>query len=146
MRIVKAETLAAPVKETMDDVRKMKVWVEKVFRGKLFIEPVLIDRASYKTDYRLLSKQEEKDYCQILRKEGDEKSQILIAPEMELPPLLKELIARETGKTDVKMMVKMGLSKNKNHRIAKPGETPTLEIPINIGKPKSPSLYEGLEL
>lgn len=143
-RIIKAEALAAPVNETMDDVRKMKVWVQKVFRGKLFENPVLIESVSYKCDYKLLSKIEERDYCQILG--NHTKDEVLIAPKMELPPLLKELIARETGKTDIKMNVKIFDTHNKKHRLAKEGEKPTLEIPINIGKPKVSSLYKGLEL
>jgi small subunit ribosomal protein S34 len=143
-RIVKAEALSAPVNESIDDVRKMKVWVQKVFRGRLFKNPVLIESASYKCDYKLLSKKEEKDYCQILTENSQDVK--LIAPEMEVPPLLKELISRETGKNDVKMKLSLKYSYNKQYRIAQEDEKPTVQFPINIGKPLSPSLYKGLEL
>lgn len=144
-RIIKAEPLAAPLNESMDDVRKMKVWVQKVFRGRLYPGTKLIESASYKCDYKLLSKKEEKDYCQILTEHTRDAE--LIAPQMDLPPLLKELILRETGKSDVKMNVYINEdSDNKKYRIAKENEKTTIEIPINIGKPKSPSLYQGIEL
>ena len=143
-RIQKIETLDAPVVETMDENRKMKVWVQKVFRGRLYEHPVEIERVSYKTDYRLLSKHEEKDYCQIIENFSNDK--VLIASKMELPPLLKEMIKREKGDNDPKMPVKIKSSHNKLHRLAKEGEKPTLVIPINIGKPASPSLYEGINL
>lgn len=143
-RILKIETLDVPLVETMDENRKMKVWVEKVFRGKLYEQPVLIERASYKTDYRLLSKREEKDYCQITEKFSNEK--ILIAPEMELPPLLKEMVSREKGEKNPKMPVKIKPGHNKLHRVARDGEMPNVELQINIGKPVSPTLYKGLKL
>lgn len=143
-RILRIETLQAPVVETMDENRKMKVWVQKVFRGKLYPNPVEIERASYKSDYRLLPKNEEKDYCQILDEYSNDK--ILIAPTMDLPPLLKEMITKEKGEKNPKMNVKIKDGHNKLHRIAKEDETPTLEIPINIGKPLSPNLYKGINL
>lgn len=143
-RIQKIETLDAPLVESMDENRKMKVWVQKVFRGRLYKNPVEIERASYKTDYRLLSKHEEKDYCQIIEDFSNDK--VLIANKMELPPLLKEMISREKGEKNPQMQVKIKCGHNKLHRLARDGEKPTLEIPINIGKPASLSLYEGIKL
>ncbi|KAG5676760.1 hypothetical protein PVAND_006569 [Polypedilum vanderplanki] len=137
-RILQVETL--PNQEN----RKIKVVAEKVFRGKKYANPVVIESASYKTDYRLLSKKEENDYCQIL---CDQKDNVkIIEPEMEFPPLLKEFLIKETGNKDIKMKVHLKKGHNKNHRLALEGEKADIKIPIDIGKPISPSLYEGLNM
>lgn len=148
-RILAVETLDTPkcddeLKKDFDYLRKVKVTCEKVFRGKRFEKPTIIEAASYKTDFRLLSKKEEKDYCQVIGTHSSEEK--LLSPEMDLPPLLKELLIKE-GKTNLKM--KTVIQKdilNKKHRIAKEGETPNVEVTINIGKPVSPNLYKGLNL
>lgn len=119
--------------------------VEKVFRGKKFDEPVNIRASSYKADFRLLSKAEEAEYCK--QKPTEMK---LISPVMELPPLLKEFVMKETGRSDVKMKVhhKQNKSSYSSARLAKEGEKPDIVVAMGLGTPhpKSKSLYEGLEL
>jgi Mitochondrial 28S ribosomal protein S34 len=120
------------------------VLVEKVFRGRKYEKPVLIESASYKTDYRLLSKKEEQDYCQVL--EVHSNSKILIAPFIDVPPLLRELFRKETGKEDIKMKTAILNRSNKKHRVAKEGEKPDLEPTIDLRNPVSPSLFEGCNM
>ena len=125
-------------------MRKMRVTVEKVFRGLRHETPTVIESASYKTDYRLLSKKEEKDYCQVLGNMTHEKK--IIPSEMDLPPLLRELLIKE-GKTNLKMITKVrDDKKNNTFRVAKEGETPTQELTIGLKNPTSPRLFEGLNL
>lgn len=65
---------------------------------------------------------------------------------MEFPPLLKEFVMKETGKSDVKMKVKIDESMYKIVRTAREGETPNVELVMGVGKPhpSAKSLYEGL--
>lgn len=102
-----------------------------------------LERASYKTDYRLLSKKEELDYCKVEKTEKDIK---LINPEMEFPPLLKQFLIKETGNENIKLKVHLKGGHNKFYRLAKEGEKPDITIPMDIGKPASPELYKGLNL
>lgn len=68
--------------------------MENTFRGKLGPKPVLIERASYKWDYRLIPKDEEVNYT--LKTATKQESSTRILPRtMEFPPLLKELVARD---------------------------------------------------
>lgn len=102
-----------------------------------------LNSATYKNDYRLLSKKEEADYCKV------EPHQIkLLAPTMDLPPLLKQMVKKETGVAEPKMKVKFTPAPYKSTRLAKEGEQPDINIPINIGKPhpKGVKLYEGVQL
>lgn len=96
--------------------------------------------ASYKTDYRLLSKSEESDYCKIV----DCKEKIL-PNTMDFPPLLKHFLMQETGKTEAELKLKVvhKEGRDKISRLAKDGETPNINLSINVGKPSSANLYEG---
>ncbi len=143
-RIIKVETLKDAPEGSYEEERKMKVWAQKVFRGRLYPKPLLLESATYKSDFKLLPKREEKDYCQIISDRTDELK--IVASTMELPPLLKELVRRETGNENVRMNVRIKKSSNRFYRKAKEGETPTMELPIGIGKPLSPELYKGIEL
>lgn len=68
--------------------------MEQTFRGKTFKTPVLIERTSYKTDYRLIPKDEEESYCKF--------DQLSVVPEkilpkyMDFPPIFKQLNIRES--------------------------------------------------
>ena len=96
--------------------------------------------ASYKTDYRLLSKSEESDYCKIV----DCKEKI-IPNTMDFPPLLKHFLIQETGKSaaDLKLKVVHKEGRDKTSRLAKDGETPNINLSINVGRPSSANLYGG---
>ncbi|KAL9699498.1 hypothetical protein quinque_002939 [Culex quinquefasciatus] len=135
MRIVKVDAL--PNEET----RKVKVTVEKTFRGRKYPKLVEIDSVSYKADYRLLHKHEEEAYCQ-----GQARAEKIIPSEIDLPPLLREFVQRETGKVDPKIVVKMKPGHNSIYRLAREGEKPNVNISMGLGKPASPSLYANCEL
>ncbi|XP_058833813.1 uncharacterized protein LOC131691439 [Topomyia yanbarensis] len=135
MRIVKVEALPN------QEIRKVKVTMEKTFRGRTYPKLVVIDSVSYKADYRLLSKHEEESYCRTV-----ERSERIIATETDMPPLLREFIQRETGKINPKIPVKMKPGHNNIYRLAKKGETPNIEIPMGLGKPASPRLYQNCDI
>lgn len=117
------------------------MWVEKVFRGKQYPKPFCIHAVSYKEDYRLLSKKEEAEYCKLANREEK-----ILPREMELPPLLKAFVIKETGQTDVKMPVKIRKSPFKNFRLAEEGETPNVELVMGVGTPHptAKSLYANI--
>lgn len=122
----------------------MEVVVEKVFRGRKFDKPVVLNAATYKNDYRLLSKKEEAEYCKV----EPEQKVTLLSPEMELPPLLKEFIRKETGVEEPRMKVKYRTNIYKTTRLAEKGETPDIQFTMGVGKPhpKGLALYEGVQL
>lgn len=150
-RIQKVEALPTPVedpKKTRDQKiyqaeRKCIVLAEKVFRGRKYDKLSRLESATYKADFRLLSKKEEAEYCVVAPREEK-----LIAPYMEFPPLLKEFIMKETGRSDVKLKVAHKPNPESISRLAKEGENPTVEVAMGIGKPHPSGaiLYEGLNI
>lgn len=92
----------------------------------------------------LLSKKDEAEYCKIV----DTREERIIAPLMELPPLLKEFVQKETGRQDVKMKVNFKTNPYKTARLASEGEKPNIEIPIGVGKPDPTGavLYKGINI
>lgn len=117
--------------------------VDKVFRGTKFEKPVWVGIVSYKADFRLLSKKEEDSYCKTATREEK-----IIAPFMEFPPLLKEFVMKETGRSDVRLKVKHKPKIYSNARLAEEGETPNTEVVMGVGKPHptASKLYEGLNI
>ncbi|XP_055611376.1 uncharacterized protein LOC129757981 [Uranotaenia lowii] len=135
MRIVKVETLPD------EEIRKVKVTVEKTFRGRKYPKLIEISSVSYKADYRLLHKHEEEAYCR-----GIEQPVKIVPRDIEMPPLLRQFVQRETGKAEPRIPVRLRESIYNNYRIAREGENPTVEISMGLGKPASPNLYAGCEL
>lgn len=92
-------------------------------------------------DYRLLSKNEEAEYCKIL-----DVPVKLVSGTMGLPPLLREFIIRETGEKNPQMRVKCNKSTLTNSRLAEEGETPNVILQMGLGEPSESSryLYEGI--
>jgi len=152
MKILKVETLPKPENESMDDVRKVRALVEKTFRGKTIPKPILIESASYKTDYKLVPKDEEANFCSNIPKSETPKR--ILPRFMEFPPLMKELIVREAkmkgmeaSKEDLELEVVYNMNGKKNkYRIAEKGEEPTETITMGLGKPVSLRLYKGLDV
>lgn len=70
------------------DPRKVRVWAEKVFRGRKYPKIVEICSASYKPDYRLIPKDEEESYCKTDSLGTLEKINIL-PQTIPFPPLLR---------------------------------------------------------
>ncbi|KRT80812.1 hypothetical protein AMK59_4993, partial [Oryctes borbonicus] len=56
MRILKVEALPEPKEKSPDNLRKVRVLVERTFRGVTNPKPLYLESASYKTDYRLIPK------------------------------------------------------------------------------------------
>lgn len=134
----------------LQNCRLIRVWVENTFRGKLDPEPVIIYKTSYKADYRLIPKDEEAEYCKIVQEKSANEQKIMPRT-TDFPPLLKELIVRESKargvpnedpKLDI-VYCKVALAKK--YRVAQEGETPSYEIPCGLGKPASPSLYANIK-
>jgi small subunit ribosomal protein S34 len=66
----------------------VRIWAEKVFRGRKYPKIVEVCSASYKADYRLLPKDEEEAYCKTDSQVTLEKVKILPRT-MPFPPLLR---------------------------------------------------------
>ena len=72
----------------LQDPRKVRVWAEKVFRGRKYKNLVEVCSVSYKPDYRLIHKDEEAAYCKVDTIVPFEKNKILPRT-LPFPPLLK---------------------------------------------------------
>lgn len=72
---------------SLQEVRKVTVWAEKVFRGHLYPQLIELYSASYKADYRLVPKEEEKAlWDRVSQTKLEEKVIPEYAP---FPPLMK---------------------------------------------------------
>ncbi|XP_055913331.1 uncharacterized protein LOC129946970 [Eupeodes corollae] len=133
MKILKVE--AVPNSED----RKVRVTIERTFRGVTQPKPVVIYSTTYKADYRLIPKDEEAEYC----KSAVQQKEMILPNEIEFPPLLREFVREETGNENPMMKVHFKKNINKLARLAEPGEKPNIEISMGLGKPVSPKLYEN---
>ncbi|XP_029041779.1 28S ribosomal protein S34, mitochondrial [Osmia bicornis bicornis] len=143
MRILKVAALPDTTKHPHEG-RKVMALVEKTFRGKKSTKPIQIDSATPKADYVLIPKDEEYRFLNDLQPE------LKIMPAtVEFPPLLKEMLrleARKQNKTDIpKLPLKYNFTGEKNYRLAKEGETPTVDVTMGLGKPATPHLYADIK-
>ncbi|XP_067001217.2 small ribosomal subunit protein mS34 [Anabrus simplex] len=142
LKICKVETLPN------EDPRKVRVWAEKVFRGRKYTNLVEVCSASYKADYRLLHKDEEEAYCRF--EPSTDKEERILPEAIQFPPLLKEVIMRDLrakGQSVVEeplLKVKYKQGRQNIARKAADGEKPTVVIQPGLGKPASPELFEGI--
>ncbi len=121
--------------------RKVKVFVEKTFRGRTLPKPVEILSTSYKTDYQLIPKNKEAEVCRPCKE-----PQIKILPQnIEFPPLLREFVIKETGQPNPQLKVIVMRGREKLVRVAEDGETPNAEVSMSLGTPASPNLYKHLQ-
>lgn len=121
--------------------RKVKVFVEKTFRGRTSPKLVEICSTSYKADYLLVPKDQEADLL------STPPAQERILPRtMEFPPLLREFIKRETGQANPQLPVRIKANREKIARLAGDGEVPNVSLSMSLGKPISPRLFKGLDL
>lgn len=111
--------------------------VEKTFRGRQYPKPIEIFSASYKADYQLIPKHEEAEFCKLSTPSRVEK---ILPTEIDLPPLLRAFVEKETGVKNPKIPLKLKHTKEKFYRLAKDGEQPT----INVEMALDPSLNERL--
>lgn len=122
--------------------RKVKVQVERTFRGHTLPKLVEIYGTSYKTDYQLIPKNKEAEVCRPWKE-----TEMKILPQhIEFPPLLREFVVKETGQQDPRLKVKISSNLQKFARIAKDGEQANVEVSMRLVKPASPNLYKNLEL
>ncbi|XP_059614012.1 small ribosomal subunit protein mS34 [Phlebotomus argentipes] len=139
-RILKVEAL--PNVENSEDpleARKVSVTVEKTHRGKLLAKPLKIMATSYKSDYKLIPKHEEENYCRmpILR-------EVKVFPRtIDLPPLLREFVKDETGQENPQIPLILNGKGYKCYRMAEEGEKPTVDVGMGLGVPANPRLYEN---
>ncbi|XP_060534920.1 uncharacterized protein LOC132707193 [Cylas formicarius] len=148
LKILSVEPLPAPENPSMDNMRRVKVVAERTFRGMRMPEPVHICMSSYKNDYQLVPKDEEAKYTGAPLTDFD-KTKIL-PQRMELPPLMRELVLRESKSAteeDLQMEIVYNLASSKyKYRIAKEGEEPTVRHPIGLGTPITDRLYQDVDL
>lgn len=104
--------------------------VERTFRGETSKIPVQIESVSYKSDYVLIPKDQEARYLNAT----NQRALKLLPTTTEFPPLLREIIMRQTNQTgelradEPKLQLKYNLRGVKNYRVAKDGETPTVHL------------------
>ncbi|CAG9561144.1 unnamed protein product [Danaus chrysippus] len=143
MKIVKVET--CPDEER----RRVRVWVEKTFRGRKSPQLTEIYRTSYKPDYNLIPKDEEYKFLEAVK---SNESEVILPNTIEMPPLMKRFIVKDHEKKGLETIKEYVLPLSYNHspnrvaRIAKGDEKPTVKFTMGLGKPASPSLYEGIPL
>ncbi|KAH8380425.1 hypothetical protein KR009_010667 [Drosophila setifemur] len=138
MRILKVQA----VDDQPGEVRKVRVTVEKTWRGVTQPKPVEIYSTSYKADYELVPQEQESQYL----KNDKKVEQVVLPTKIDLPPLLREFVSEETGNPNLQMKVHFKLTNNKVARLAKDGEKPSINFGVGLGEPKpvSSKLYEGV--
>ncbi|XP_020816656.1 uncharacterized protein LOC110190485 [Drosophila serrata] len=138
MRILKVQA----VDEQPGEVRKVRVTVEKTWRGVKQAKPVEIYSTSYKADYELVPEDQEAKYLNNTKK----LEPVVLPTKIDLPPLLREYVTEETGERNPQMKVHFKLTHNKLARLAQEGEKPSVSFGVSLGQPKpvSTKLYEGL--
>lgn len=116
------------------------ILAERVFRGRKDKKIVQIDSASYKADYQLIPKDQEYKFKPI-----EVQQEVIMPRTTNFPPLLREIILRKLKAKGVEeepeMLLHYNDYGNKLYRVAKEGETPTVNITLGHGKTVSPSLY-----
>ena len=122
---------------------------ELTFRGKKYPKPIRMCSTTYKTDYRLVPKHEEEAF--LNSKVNGTPSTRIMPRFMEFPPLMQLYLLREKkfkglSSVDTKMEIIYSKSPRNNYRIAEEGETATIELTCDLGKPVSPRLYEGIKI
>lgn len=122
---------------SLDNTRRVKVTVEKTFRGRQYPKPVEIFSTSYKADYELVPKHEEAAFCKITTVPRMEK---VLPREIEMPPLLRAFVAKETGIQNPMIPLKLKHTREKFYHLAKDGEQPTIEVGMALTKPLNDKL------
>lgn len=124
----------------LQDIRKVKITVEKVFRGRKSPKPVEILSTSYKADYRLIPKEQEKEYCTV---DAVHTGNVL-PNELDFPPLLREFIIKETGNPNPQLSLKIRKGRENIAKLADANEKPNVEVFLGVGKSDKPTLYKDI--
>jgi len=88
-----------PTAQIENQPRKMIVFVEKIFRGKRYNDPVEIYSVSYKPDYLLIPKDEEQLWWDRLA--NCKPREKVVPGSIELPPLMKLVLERDNKDSNV---------------------------------------------
>lgn len=134
MKIIKVEA------QPNEGCRKVKVVVEKTFRGNTYLKTVQILSTSYKADYRLIPIHEEVDYCRVVKRLPEK----ILPADIDFPPLFLDFIKEETKEVNPMLKVKFRPTRDKLARLVKEGETPNIHIGMKLGEVASPDLYENI--
>ncbi|XP_017778074.1 PREDICTED: 28S ribosomal protein S34, mitochondrial [Nicrophorus vespilloides] len=142
MKIVKVEALPNPAEAGPDNLRKVRVFVEKTFRGVKQPKLIALESTSYKADYQLVPKREEEAYLKL----QSVSAAVRVLPKyMALPPLMREVEMQEMnakGKEFVEPKIEVVYKKNNsNYKISE-----EMILAYGLGKPVTPSLYKDVEL
>lgn len=122
-------------------MRKVRVFVERTFRGIKEPKPVNIESTSYKTDYKLIPKHEEHKYLN-----AETKHEPTLMPQfMEFPPLMREFLLRENPKLKAEEL-RLEMAYTKKVQIAKDGEKPSIEFEKTISTKFVPELYKYVKV
>lgn len=130
------------------NLRKVRVTVERTFRGKLEPKPRTIESTSYKADYRLIPKDEEESYCRKIEVKTETP---ILQKTMEFPPLMRDVLIREKkAKGEDVQDLKLDIVYNKHvlqkSKLAEDGEKPTVTIQLNMQQLPNLSLYKNIKL
>lgn len=77
--------------------RRVRVWVEKTFRGRKLPKLTEIYRTSYKPDYKLIPKDEEAKLIEAV-KAIEKTTEVILPKTIEMPPLMKQFIVKDHEK------------------------------------------------
>ncbi|KAG8233799.1 hypothetical protein J437_LFUL008019 [Ladona fulva] len=143
MRVVKVEAVAKN-----EGIRRVQVWVEKVFRGRKYPNPIKIFLASYKKDYRLIPKDEEEVYAKGTKPaESSSYEDRILPPTLPMPPLIVELnkaiLLRKGIVKEVETTLPLEIQQGQANRarVADSAEKAT----VKIGQVACERLYEGIK-
>ncbi|XP_075225016.1 mitochondrial ribosomal protein S34 [Lycorma delicatula] len=155
-KIVKVEALPVPTPEDDPDLkrrkyfhydksqRKVRTWVEKVFRGRKYPELIEMESVTYKPDFRLIPRSEES--VLKARVEATRPRERILPATAPFPPLMKLLIIetmKEKGievKEEPQLRLDVVYKQKRDNimRVAKEGEKPNVELGVKA----NPKLYE----
>lgn len=80
------------IKQSFQERRRVRIWVEKTFRGRKLPNLTEIYRTSYKPDYKLIPKNEE---AKLLNAVGLHETQEILPNRIEMPALMKKFIIKD---------------------------------------------------
>ncbi|XP_012259413.2 28S ribosomal protein S34, mitochondrial [Athalia rosae] len=141
IKILKVEALPN------DDKRKVKVIAERTFRGVKYEKPITIMSVSYKTDYKLIPKDEETTYCKV-----EKQREMPILPRTtDFPPLYKKMLLQTLDQKgtpiteEPKLQLCFKVYQTNYYKVAEEGETPTVTHHLFKGNTAAPRLYENIK-
>lgn len=90
----------------LQERRRVRVWVEKTFRGRTLPKLTEIYRTSYKPDYKLIPKDEE---AQLLKSAEHKKAEVILPNTIEMPPLMKKFIVKDHEKKGLEVLTNLSI-------------------------------------